>query len=393
MSDKLNIGSWAAVLDENGFLWASAFHFNGLFAVKLENGEIECVTSFEGVSLVAEALHREAYLFENEIVFLPLRDKKIRVYNRETKKQVSIDISVDETDSEYSRSVRVADAVYFMSDELKVWKYHMKEKSVVEVRELSDICMQFAKGIKNSILKNTYKDGFLLTEENGKKACKINLHSYEVDSFIVPTDREDLRVMYYDGSRYWFFLKDSQDILSWDGGREWITYKASNDDWVGDNKAVPYYNMFFLESGIYVSNYYAKNIAKINEDKGIVEVVFAYPENYKMLNVLQYGTVYSQVMEYGNQVVFVPQRGNLLFIYDIYTGTLKTIDFAIEKERLFYMKELKREMLIGNRPIRECDDFLALSDMIEVIDEKTKLRREVDVKSIGSDIFKALNVI
>lgn len=390
MGNKINIGSWASVIDANGVLWISSFHFNGLFTVDLEARIVECVTSFEGVSLGAEALHREAYLYEDEIIFLPLSDKKIRIYNRRTKVQSAIDIPKGDIETGFSRSVKVADAIYFMSDDLKIWKYQLKEKIVIELKELSAKCIEYAKDISNPIFKNTFAEGFLLMEEEGNRACKIDLRTYCVKNFIVSTERQDLRVMHFDGNRYWFFLKDSQDVLSWDGRQEWMTYKSSKDEWVGDNKAVPYYNMFFLESGIYISNYYAKNIAKINEDKRIVEVAFAYPENYKMLNVLHYGALYSQVLEYDNQVVFVPQRGNLLFIYNVVTKDVKSIEFATEKEKVSYISTLKKEKLIGNRPVRESDDFLGLSDMIEVTGEKRELRSDTNRNTIGADVYKIL---
>lgn len=63
------------------YIFASCFQFNGLFKINCETGEREFVGSFPQESLACENLHRNAFVIDQNVIFVPYKAKNIHIYD------------------------------------------------------------------------------------------------------------------------------------------------------------------------------------------------------------------------------------------------------------------------------------------------------------------------
>ena len=98
MKKKSAVEFEAIAFTENGTGYASAFAFNGLYEIDLENQRCKYMMLFpnenvNGVRLYCSALH-----FDSKIYFIPMSGKYISIYNvnRKTIEQLSIPLPFSE---------------------------------------------------------------------------------------------------------------------------------------------------------------------------------------------------------------------------------------------------------------------------------------------------------
>lgn len=95
----------------NGYLWFSNNTFNGLFRMRMENGEIEFVDFFPNETLGQTFSHKKCLAFKDRLYFFPALGNYITIYDVQNVQFSSIEFPRGKADS-CSDAVLVDDKIY-----------------------------------------------------------------------------------------------------------------------------------------------------------------------------------------------------------------------------------------------------------------------------------------
>jgi len=384
---KVNIGTYACAVDEDGVLWMSDFHFNGLFKYDILTQKINWIAQFPDVSVGSERLHASAYIYTDAVVFVPMKDTKVRIYIKSENRFISLHVPVGENSTIfYANSILLDNNIYFLSKDFRVWKCDLLNKSVVEDVELSDLCKENLS--ENEIGISTLQSGFGFWQKESKKGCKLDILSRTLKTFDVEIEK-DAQVFFYEKGKYWFLLENSFDVLEWDGKKTIKSYKGEGNEWLNKRKKNPYDIICQVKNELYVLNQYSKYIMKIDEKLKTIERLFIYPSEFKVLKQIGYGTIFSKAYQYKEYVLFVPQRGNMVLFYSKKGNVIKGHDFSIDKREIPYWNRIISERLAVSQGVMEAVGFVELDEYLEAL--KNVLKRNRDkLDNIGAQIIECL---
>lgn len=386
---KINIGSLASVIDENGILWMSNVFFNGLFRMALESQEISLVGSFDGVKLSATGLHRGAHINGKEIVFTPFYDQAIRIYHSDCNAFETI-IIPDKYKMPFSKSVGIGGHVYFLSKNGFVLDYDSKHH-ILKEDELSLAYEHFLKRVGTDVTNSMDTKGFLLLQRGGGLLCRLDLVKHQTETICMNGEPENLETGFYDGSLYWFFLNDSQDIISWNRETEkFICYKCEKEEWRKNRtKVVPYAGMLFTENNILISNFNGMFLRRIDKKRQSVETIVKHLKEFRITVPESWGAVYCDMHVVGQDVYFMPCTGNLLLKYNDVTQNMKTIEMAVHREKVPYADEVLKGILKSNF-LLEGEGLFSFKDFLGIIQEDIKNETAEDSYAQGKNIMKTI---
>lgn len=359
---KINVNSCASVIDEDGIMWLSDCHFNGLFKFNILTKQLEFVGYFDNWPTSLYLLQRNAYVYGNEVIFTPCYDKTIKIYNKKENEFMSIEIPVQENVTYFLNSVKVRDSIYIMAEDFVVWEYNLKNKAVLENKEMTTICKNFASNIEKPIIAECYDGKMLLFERGGKRGCQIDLRTLEV-TYLTAEIEQNLDILFYDGEQYWFFLCDSLDVVWWDGKQSYKVYESENNEWITNKKISPYMKLEKINGQVYILNYYAKYIMKVNEEKQTLEPAFSYPFDFKVLSYNGCGGTFSDMHIYEDTIIFVPGRGNMMLFYDMEKQMVEGIKLELAKKEIPQFEKVLQCKLKDGMSGEE-EGFVELDDLI-----------------------------
>lgn len=390
--EKINIGSLASVIDKNNNLWMSNVFFNGLFQIDLNNSQIRFIGAFEDIDLSIGGLHGGAHINEHEIIFTPFYDQAIRIYHSNNSTYQTIAVP-NEHKPPFSKSTRIGQHIYFLSEDGYIWNYDIETHTLIP-DELSIEYQKFLQNTNGIIVDSTDSKGFLLLQAGGNVLCRINLIEHTFENVYIDEKFKSLEVPFYGNGKYWFFLNDSQDIISWDIEKKiYTSYRCKEERWGKDKfKMTPYAKMIFAEDDIFISNFNALYPVRINKERKNIEPIVEYLEGFHVVDSSFWGAIYTDVHIVGQDVYFIPCTGNLLLCYNRETGNTKTIEMMIPKNQISYANEILKDRLKKN-VVLEGEDLYASKEFIKTIVNSiinnSNLLRKND-KNIGENIWKEL---
>ena len=364
---EIHIGSMASVVDDNNVLWMSNVFFNGLFRMDLNSLELCCVGAFEGADISAGELHKGAHINGKEIIFTPFYDQAVRIYHTDSNTYQTIAIP-EEHKPPFSESVRVGQNIFFLSEDGCIWNYDIDKHSLT-IDELSKDYKKFL-DVTGGASKQVVSDGFLLLKRGETLMCRIDLEKHKTEIIHINGNMTDLQVALYGQGLYWFFLLDSQDIVSWNREKsEFIRYKCKEEKWGKNNfKSVPYAKMMFVEDTAWISNYNAMSPVQIDKDKKSIEPIVEGLDRFRVINPGIWGPLYPNVHIAGQDFYFIPCHANLLLQYNRETGEHKTIEMVIPQEQIPYFNEIVKDAL-KNEATGEREEIFTLREFIECVKE------------------------
>lgn len=371
--NQIHIGSMASVVDDQNVLWISNVFFNGLFRMDLDSQEIRCVGAFEGADLCAEELHKGAYINGEEIIFTPFYDRAVRIYRRDTNTYQTIEIP-EEHKPPFSESTRIGQHIFFSSEDGCIWNYDI-EKHSLTVDEMSKEYQKFI-DTAGGVSTTADAEGFLLLKRGDSLLCRINLVKHESEMVSVDGNPENLQAALYGAGLYWFFLSDSQDIVSWDRETSaFVYYKCKEEKWGKDwgkdaATYLPYSKTgaIFRGDAVWISNYNAMFPVWIDKDKKSVEAITEDIEGVHVMDSDIWGPIYPNAYIVGEDIYFVPCHANLLLCYSYQTGELKTVEMAVLQEKIPYYDEMMKNKWKSGL-IREREEIYTLEEFIKNVIE------------------------
>lgn len=137
-------------------------HMNGLFKYNYETEECSFITVFEG-EYVAPCLHRKAFVYGNEIWFMPCEAERIAMYDINKKVVQYYEIKNRVKSVAYWNGYRVGDVLYFMPRDVRtpIAVIDLKTKNISMKKMQIDI-----KGLLSGVVK--LNDNYLVLQQDGK---------------------------------------------------------------------------------------------------------------------------------------------------------------------------------------------------------------------------------
>ena len=368
----ITLGSSAYVREKDS-VWFSNVGFNGLFTMNLQNGQVEFVDRFKEVSLGNIKTHLTAYKIKDEMVFIPCFSNRISIYNILTRQQYTIEIPGVLGKNEVSAlTYRAGDVIWIFSltNLGVVWSLDVGKKTLEQDVMLSCIWDQFMNGEITAVRTYSDQDKFILCKIEQQQICEIDKKTKQAENFEIHLPSGKLSKVARDGNFYWILLEDSHDIYRWNKEKdEYVRYEATEREWYGKTEILPYGGIVFSEEEIFLVNYYAKNVMRVNVEKQIIEKAFDYPEQFRITGELKWGAVFSGAEIYKDELWLFPQKGNMVIRYDLKTYSVDGFEIKIPENKIPYIEKILRECQESDGYILETGNVFALTRFINQIDD------------------------
>lgn len=391
-TNYVDIGAWASVIDEEDILWLSCFHFNGLFKYDLKKQKMEYVTYFNKEPIYSEALHQEMCQNGDKIIIFPLRDRYIWTYNKKEKILDYIDIPQLKEGMEFKRVTVWKDIAYLTTGEGTVYQYNFRDNKVEIESEITQMLNLFLKNESNDFLISNYMQYMIISSNNGNHILKVNLDTKEKEDIVMDINSDVLNAVLFDGRRYWMALRNSMDLILWSPqSREKTILRNKGNTWCANREQIPYADIYCFGAQIWVTNYYSNCIMRANEDDKLLEVAFSYPDGFHRLEQCGYGAVYKTAQQIKNWIYFIPQRGNMLLMYDTNQKSIMGMELRIDKAEIPYMKDIIIEKLHGCNYIKEDESCITVRNYIQTTVNNDFKKQNNNIKDVGRNVWKHIN--
>jgi len=381
---RLNIATAASVIDD-GIIWFSALDFNGFFKYDIKNEKMKWISKFEGELESSRGLHSSVHICKDEVIFTPIYDRKLRIYNKTSEKLLALDIPANEYVEFFYDGILIDNEIYFMSNDLKMWVFDVKKRTIVEDIQISNLIKN---GIKESEKKLAYvrssEERMFLIELDKKVWHELNLVERKLYTNRLEIN-ENIFSISFINKRYWIFFEDTMDIVIWEKCGTSRVHKAEDNEWLNERKWVPYVGAYQIRDKIFALNYYSKYIMTPDSESEMIKKAFLYPDGYEIVYHGGVGPCYINAFAYNNEVLFIPVRGNMLLSYDADKGDVRGLNFTIDEEEIPYWSKVKSQWFAESDVIEERTGKLRFS---EWIDEIKKNQKKDEAKNIGWMIYE-----
>lgn len=380
---SLKIASIANAIDNEGIIWFSALDFNGLFKYDIKNEKMKWIELFDGELESSRGLHSGVYICEDEVIFTPTYDRKLRIYDKTCEKILTLDIATNEQIEFFYESVLLDNEIYFMSNDLKMWVFDIKKKTIIEDIEISNLIKN---GIKDSEKKLAYvrvsEKRMFLVEVDKKVWHELNLVERKLYTNRLEVNENIFSISFINNS-YWIFFEDTMDVVIWEKCGTSSVYKTEDNEWLKERKWVPYAGAYQTGKNVFILNYYSKYIMTLDSENEILKRAFAYPNGYKIEQHDGVGQCYSKAFAYNDKVLFIPVRGNMLLSYDTDKDEVKGVNFTIAEEEIPYWNKVKSQWFAEIDVREEMTGKLQFYDWIKEVETSKKN----ETKSIGKLVY------
>lgn len=364
---RINIGACATCFYKNDLL-LSDINYGGLYSYDFQKREIKLIYFFDDV-ITQEEMHQFMVLRDLDIYLFPYNDNAIRIINVITKEEKRIFLLPElKKPIVYSNK----NNVWLVSN--KEWYYFdFSDNSLKIDDKLTDFNKQIVCEDEKKLHVNLNDEMVIICDNENK-----NIHILSFDNnkkITLNTDeiKEKIQDVFWYKSKLWFVLNDSQDIYSREINNPiYIKYRASDSEYISFEKLLAYSSMICWNDNLILTNYYGKNIMKIDENKKTVDSLFNDESCFEYNMDLDYGAVYYDAISHGEYLYFIPQRGKYIIKCD---RDLNIVDkYALELDiNKNNVKDGEIILSNNNRKIlyeeRNAKSGLLLTDYLEYLSE------------------------
>lgn len=354
------------VVREDSTLWFSNNNFNGLFTMDLDTGCVEFVHQFEECPIENEFTHADVFKEEDELIFIPWAGKQIVVYNLVTKLEYNIVLPIE--GNYYGKAYRINNVLWLFPgySKDKAFCFNIKEKTLVVNEEISEAIFNVVDGENVCLQYHKYANYITIFYVRKNIICNINLNSLVYQFVKVDNSEIDIIGGMYDGEDYWFMAKENANIYQWNPKcNKWTEYVSEDDSVVDCWKNIFYKEMTFINGEIILTSFYAANIKRVNRAKKILEKLSDYPMGFKIIKEKSSGATFESTLLYGDEICFIPNRGNQIVCYNLKTNKVRGIELAVATEKIPYLSELVK--IRWKETILEKEEFNTLSFYLKYI--------------------------
>ena len=339
---QLHIGAWAADFDDEGILWVSDFTYNGLYRYDLEKRKLEFVHRFERISISKASLHKEMRVIGNEIFLFPLRDNKIRIFNKKTSKESYIDLPPGHG-NRFDVWVGEKKALIFSDDNNSdILCFDFETRTISSDVKLNELCMKLIGKKDWTVKKGSYNNTLIVLDNDTQKVYCIDTDTYQYKIIDVKPIKEGIEKICFFKRKYWFLLRESHDIVAYDIDMKiYIRYKAETTEYIENRKFIPYSNIVQWENELIILNYYGKDVMRIVEKKQTIEKLFSKELEIVPRQDIEYGACYMTAINRDKKMYLIPHRAEAIIEINKDLEISNQYECLIDKDE----KELQRILL------------------------------------------------
>lgn len=354
-----HIGTWAAAFDEEGMLWLSDFNYNGLYKYDFNARKMTLEHRFNDVGVGRGALHKDMFIRGDEIFLFPLRDNKVRIYNKKTRIEDGVEICNEGYGECYTYSLNNKVWLFSNNTDIDILCFDLIEKSLSSDQKLIALCMKLVGRKDMTIVKGYYDSNIIVLNENKKELYCIDVDTYTYERICVNSIPYNIiKVCVYE-DKYWFLLKESQDIYIYDKNRHSFNrYKADTQEYVDDKTSIPYSDMIEWRQELVLLNYYGKNIMRVSEKDNSLKRLFKNQEMV-LAGTCNYGACYQLARVWKNSLFFIPQRATEIIECNDKMNIISKYECVIDVE--------ESELMNMFRSIKNEGNILAENSEIETL--------------------------
>ncbi len=354
---ELNIGAWAAQFDADGYLWLSDFNYGGLYKCDTENKKITLEHLFDGQDAIHEELHCEMVIRGDDIIFVPLCDKYIRVYNKKKKNEHCI--LVPDEKIEHKTAV-FDDNVYCLVGNCLAYRFNYKNMEFVKDRLLTDALKEI-QCENTSLISIGAGDSLTLWNEanNFLVDIDVNKHNYKIIKITSVEDK--VKNVFHLNGKYWFIYQYSSKVVSRDETSDKYTdYSAISFEYFDGKSFLPYSAIVKFYDQILLPNYYGRYFMRVNESEQNIERLFGEKEGGK-IGGLPYGACYKSALVYDNYLYCIPQRSKNIVKFNKELNVVDIIPMFTEIDDVYYEKII---MGSGGKILNEDTGAMSLRNLL-----------------------------
>lgn len=368
---SVHLGCRAYVRDGN-IVWFSNFTFNGLFKVDLDTGKVDFVHKFDGIPINQVATHGFALKRNNELVFFPLYDDKIIVYNIRNDQQEAVAMPKADVSQGLLSGICANGNQVLLFPVLSgnaVWNFNIEKRSLEREGWLSDF---FENSLKEGLRIRTsaYREQMVLCVIDGHVIWEFDLDQRKKRLLKIDIGDEPVNQVVFDGHDYWVLMENSQIVHQWNEERGLaVQYAPEHERWVGSYWQVPFNCFGFVGDEVYLANYYALNVMKICRGNKEMKVAFEYPLLFRIIKELAWGAVFSGMETYKDAIMLLPQRGNMILVFNYETNNARGMELKIWKREIPHFNELCAMKMNAEKCILETQEIYDLKTFCSSLEQ------------------------
>lgn len=363
----IHLGCRAFVIEEE-ILWFSNVKFNGLYKVDLLNGKIEWVHKFKNISYGNTWTHSKMYKEGEELIFIPLFDDKITIYNLKTAREEIIKLPLKNNKTNFTGcSYKSGNKIWLVSNTNveDIFCYDIKLKNIEKEENLSKVLSKYLGDEEFFARGNVCGDRIIIFESEKNKVCEINMATKEVQSFEIKIEGANIIRVGFDGENYWCVQFDSHDVYEWNKENDtYVKYISEDKEFLDYLKKVPYSEFLFMNGEVVLNSHSSKGVNIVDKEKRTIKKLFDLPKFVKAVESGKNNPLYSGIVHYANKIYLIPERASHLLIYELGTQNIREIELMVCREDLQYSDEILRELTKASTLI-ESSEIYTLENYIK----------------------------
>lgn len=369
-------------IEHNSYIFFSEISFNGLFRLKIGNKKVELLGRFPYENMWQEDLHRNVFMYNNQLYFIPHNGHGISIYNPNTKEFSFVEIVAKNSDlTRFAQCVTIGNDILLIPVNLNTpfGIFHLMTNTFEELQEVNYKIAKI-KTETNATFFSVYSTILIGTElylavYDTNIFLKINLETLKIKEMVLP-QKIHLRCVNRINDDFWFTLAEHM-ILQWN---ENGTYKLHNIPGLDTESDFPYIqilsggNELVLLSGR-EDKFYQFNPISANWK----DLSAGFPESFnrEMKDSLLF--MGYKIFD-DNQLFLYPRAGNGILKYNFTSNKFFFYDIYQEKACSHHLKIEWEQYILRSYQIINERDF----DIENFLDGVNTRRNEVD-KCIASN--------
>lgn len=341
MTDKELRLSFSYAVEVDGYLWASADQFNGLFKICVQTGESEFVASFDKEN-PGGLLYRGAVSYGRKLFFVPYLAKSIAEYNIDTKEMRYYQIKAKMQKGSLFTGFAVQDHKLFL------FPHRMEDIVTLDMEggQIQYYDCNYEALINNVEDKNTSMFASMIRAEDCEympcfrtnMLIKFNLVNYESEVLSISIANEGLCDVTYD-SGILYILSVSGDIYAYDTRNGEVELF-----WTNMAKGKESYGMIIYLAGfLWLLPDRSDNIYRVDVKTRKEQLYKDLPQEfayYESLDIPPYRWLNGDVRE--GKMILYPRMANMMLTWDSKTDRMEGIKVNLPKDAALFQDRLNK---------------------------------------------------
>lgn len=324
--------SFSCAVEADGYLWAPADEFNGLFKIHIETGESEFITAFEE-DPYGKLLYKNVIVYKRKLFFIPYFAKKIAEYDLDTKniKYYSLKPEMQNNTTQFTGCTVREEKLYLFPHRIEdivtldmengsiryhKWNYEMLANQIKDKR------------VSMFVHQVTVDHYEYMPCVRTNSFIKLNLDIFESEMITIPLTKEGLiDVAYNAGILY--ILGMSGDIYVYNTQNGEVELFWTNVEKRNDN-LLPYSRILYCSGYLWLLPSYNENIYKVDIITREGRVYKNLPQSFdfcEVRNMPLYKCLHGELLN--GELTLYPRRANMLLIWDSESDKMKGIKINI----------------------------------------------------------------